>query len=257
MEAGMNASYSFREVKLQWLQQLSCAKDLSDNAKSVALYIVTTHLNGHTEKAWPSYKTIADATGKSVKTIQRAIKDLELYGWFKVQRGNGVGHNTEYRPSTETILRASQARAKTDKIVPLYPTKGGHNRPTKRSDLSDQRRQICPPNPEKEKINKHNTREEQASQIHEYLPIALVFLSEHQTNQLNQWRDWLKKNGFMSLEELSTKTVKSGRSGHVLPGYWPPATGSERETESLYFFERRSAYMAQGNPDSSLDRRTL
>ena len=61
----------------------------------------------------------------------------------------------------------------------------------------------------------------------------------------------------MSLEELSTKTVKSGRSGHVLPGYWPPATGSEREAESLYFFERRSTYMAQGNPVSDLDRRTL
>ena len=60
----------FRDVKRQWLQQLSCDKDLSDSARSVALYIITTHLNGHTEKAWPSYQTIADATGKSVKTIE-------------------------------------------------------------------------------------------------------------------------------------------------------------------------------------------
>jgi hypothetical protein len=73
----MSGARPFRDVKLQWLQQLSCDKGLSDNARSVALYIVTTHLNGHTEKAWPSYQTIAEATGKSVKTIQRAVRELE------------------------------------------------------------------------------------------------------------------------------------------------------------------------------------
>ena len=70
----MSECRPFREVKLQWLQQLSCDADLSDGAKCVALYIITTHLNGHTEKAWPSYQTIAEATGKSVKTIQRAVR---------------------------------------------------------------------------------------------------------------------------------------------------------------------------------------
>ncbi|WP_246318957.1 helix-turn-helix domain-containing protein [Peteryoungia desertarenae] len=72
----MTSPRPFRDVKLQWLRQLSCDKDLSDNARSLGLYIVTTHLNGHTEKAWPSYQTIADATGKSVRTNQRAVRDL-------------------------------------------------------------------------------------------------------------------------------------------------------------------------------------
>jgi DNA-binding transcriptional regulator YhcF (GntR family) len=112
-------------MKLQWLQQLSRDKELSDNARSVALYIVTTHLNGHTEKAWPSYQTITDATGKSVKTIQRAVRELEAKGWFEIQRGNGVGHNIEYRPSAASIRCASDAREKTDKVVTLYPEKGG------------------------------------------------------------------------------------------------------------------------------------
>lgn len=48
-------------------------------------------MNGHTEKAWPSYQTIADATGKSVKTIQRAIRELEDTEWLDVRRGNGTG----------------------------------------------------------------------------------------------------------------------------------------------------------------------
>ncbi|MCI1000684.1 helix-turn-helix domain-containing protein [Ochrobactrum sp. C6C9] len=251
----MSAAYSFREVKLQWLQQLSCDRDLSDNAKCVALYIVTTHLNGHTEKAWPSYKTIADATGKSVKTVQRAIKDLELSGWFEVVRGNGVGHNTEYRPSAETILRASQAREKTDKIVTLYPAKGGQNRPAMRSDSSVEGGQICPPNPEKEKINKPNAREREASQACGYPPIALVFVSDHQAVQLGHWRDWLQQHGFATLEELGTRSVKSGRSGYALPGYWPPASGGEHEAGSLDFFRRRSAHLAQGNPVADHGRR--
>ena len=147
----MSGVRPFRDVKLQWLQQLSCDKDLSDSARSVALYIITTHLNGHTEKAWPSYQTIADATGKSVKTIQRAVRELEVKGWFEVQRGNGVGHNTEYRPSAASILRASDSREKTGKVVTLYPDKGGQNRPERRSDLSSEGGQICPPNLEKEK----------------------------------------------------------------------------------------------------------
>ncbi|WP_235938520.1 helix-turn-helix domain-containing protein [Endobacterium cereale] len=156
----MGTPRAFRDVKLQWLQQLSCDKDLSDNARSVALYIVTTHLNGHTGKAWPSYQTIAEATGKSVKTIQRAIRELETSDWFEIRRGNGIGHNTEYRPSAVSILRASDARKKTDKVVTLYLGEGGQNRLERRSDVSGEGGQICPPNPEKEKIYKPNPRED-------------------------------------------------------------------------------------------------
>ena len=105
----MSGVRPFRDVKLQWLQQLSCDKDLSDNARSVALYIVTTHLNGHTETAWPSYQTIADATGKSVKTIQRAVRELEVKGWFEVQRGNGVvNERDEIREAFKTYFEGAE-----------------------------------------------------------------------------------------------------------------------------------------------------
>ncbi|GAB3443773.1 helix-turn-helix domain-containing protein [Insolitispirillum peregrinum] len=146
----------FREVKLQWLQALSCDGSLSDCAKTIALYIVTTHMNGHTEKAWPSYQTIADATGKSVKTIQRAVRELEERGWFDVQRGNGVRHNTVYSPTEASITRAIEAREKADKVVPLRPEKGGQNCPQRGTNLSPEGGQNCPPNLEKKKINKPN-----------------------------------------------------------------------------------------------------
>lgn len=235
----MRGARPFRDVKLQWLQQLSCDKDLSDNARSVALYIITTHLNGHTEKAWPSYQTIADATGKSVKTIQRAIRELETSEWFEIRRGNGIGHNTEYRPSASSILRASDAREKTDKVVTLYPSEGGQIRPARRSDVFGEGGQICPPNPEKEKIYKPNPREVAPRGVEAPRAIPLVFVPDEMAKQLKEWRNWLRQHGYSSLETLRTRTVKAGKHGYLMPGYWPPGDESSRSLDWLAFFARR------------------
>lgn len=240
----MSGARPFRDVKLQWLQQLSCDKDLSDSARSVALYIITTHLNGHTEKAWPSYQTIADATGKSVKTIQRAVRELEVKGWFKVQRGNGVGHNTEYRPSAASILRASDAREKTDKIVTLYPDKGGQIRPERRSGLSSEGGQICPPNLEKEKIYKPNPREDAPPRVETRRAVPLVFVAETKADQVEHWRSWLRGHGFPSIDALGLRTVKIGKPGYALPGYWPPDEASPSALDWIAFFSHRRDHIA-------------
>lgn len=240
----MSGTRPFREVKLQWLQLLSCDKDLSDNARSVALYIVTTHLNGHTQKAWPSYQTIADATGKSVKTIQRAVRELEDKGWFEVQRGNGVGHNTEYRPSAASIVRASDAREKTDKVVTLYPEKRGHIRPIRRSDVSGEGRQICPLNPEKEKTNKTNPGEGDPPRAETRRAVPIVFVAETKADQVEQWRVWFRLHGLPSIETLGLRTEKTGKPGYALPGYWPPAEASQSALDWLAFFSRRLDHMS-------------
>jgi DNA-binding transcriptional regulator YhcF (GntR family) len=234
----------FREVKLQWLQQLSCDKDLSDNARSIALYIVITHMNGHTEKAWPSYQTIADATGKSVKTIQRAIRELEDKNWFDVRRGNGTGHNTEYRPSALSILRASEAREKTDRIVTLRPNEGSQIRPQRQSNMSGKGGQICPPNPEKEKIYKPNAREEAQSHPESQSAVALVFVPATKTVQIDHWRSWLRESQLPDIDALSLKTVVGGRSGYSLPGYWPPGDAAAGRLSTIAFLRQRHNHLA-------------
>ncbi len=251
----MSGALPFRDVKLQWLQHLSCDKDVSDNARSVALYVVTTHLNGHTEKAWPSYQTIADATGRSVKTIQRAVRELETKGWFEVQRGNGIGHNTEYRPSAASILRASEAREKTDKIVTLCSGKGGQIGPARRSDVSGKGGQICPPNPEKEKINKPNPREDAPPRVETRRAIPLVFVAETKAVQVQQWRIWLRHHGIPSLEDLGVRTVRTGKAGYALPGYWPPDDASPDTLNWIAFFGRRRGRVANEDPRDNNVRR--
>jgi len=240
----MSGTRPFRDVKLQWLQQLSCDKDLSDNARSVALYIVTTHLNGHTEKAWPSYQTIADATGKSVKTIQRAVRELEDKGWLVVQRGNGIGHNTEYRPSAASIVRASDAREKTDKVVTLCRDESGQNCPARRSDVSREGGQICLPNPEKEKIKKLNPRQDAPPRVETRRAVPLVFVAETKADQVEQWRVWLRRHGLPSIEVLGLRTVKTGKPGYALPGYWPPGDTSTSALDWIAYFSRRLERMS-------------
>lgn len=241
----MSGARPFRDVKLQWLQQLSCDRDLSDSARSVALYIVTTHLNGHTEKAWPSYQTIADATGKSVKTIQRAVRELEVTGWFEIQRGNGVWHNTEYRPSAASTLRASDAREKTDKIVTLYPNESGQSRPARRSNVSSEGGQICPPNLEKEKINKPNPREDAPPRVETRRAVPLVFVAETKAGQIEQWRGWLIEQGMPALDKLELRAMRGGKYGYTLPGHWPPDKSNSSALEWITFFRERLDQIAK------------
>ncbi|WP_428414999.1 helix-turn-helix domain-containing protein [Pararhizobium sp.] len=242
----MSECRPFKEVKLQWLQQLSCDADLSDSAKCVALYIITTHLNGHTEKAWPSHQTIADATGKSVKTVQRAVRELEIKEWFEVKRGNGVGHNTEYRPSAPSIIRASGAREKTDKIVTLYPAEGGQIRPIRQPEMSREGGQICPPNLEKEKIKKPNPRETAPPRVEPRRALPLVFVAETQLQQISQWCNWLIDQGMPGLEKFELRTMKCGKYGYALPGHWPPDSTNPRALEWLAFFSQRLNHVAAG-----------
>lgn len=248
----MSARRPFREIKLQWLQQLSCDRDLSDNARSIALYIVTTHMNGHTEKAWPSYQTIADATGKSVKTIQRAIRELEDKEWFDVRRGNGIRHNTEYRPSALSILRASEAREKTDRIVTLRPHEGGQILPRRRSDLSGKGGQICPPNPEKEKIYKHNAREERSVPGNLQPAVPSIFVADTKVAQLHEWQKWLGSRGLGTLDALSVRATANGKTGYRLPGHWPPVETDPNSGAWVSFFSNRRGRTPE-NPETTFD----
>lgn len=232
----------FKEVKLQWLQLLSCDPKLTDTARSVALYIVTTHINGHTEKAWPSYQTIANAMGKSVKTIQRAIHDLELGGWFDVVRGNGVGRSTRYAPTEASIIKASEAREKTDKIVHLKTNKGGQNCPERRSNLSGEGRQNCPPNLENLKNKKLNARGKASPPEDGRRAIPALFVAEHETVKLDRWQEWFGNMGLNAMNEIAPRERRRGRNGFLLPSYYPPSPDeAEKNREWFEYFQRRQS----------------
>ena len=236
----MSERRPFREVKLQWLEQLSCDASLSDNAKCVALHIITRYINGHTEMAWPSYQTIADATGKSVKTIQRAIHDLELGGWFDVVRGNGSRNSTKYRPSENSILQACEAREKTDKIVTLHPDKGGQICPKRRSRVSGKGGQNCHPNLENLKNIKLNAHGDALPREKARSAIPALFIACHEYQKLDRWREWFTKNNLPALEELGITSTRNGEDGFNLPSYYPPDVEDKdrNQTYKSYFKDK-------------------
>ena len=237
----------FKEVKLQWLQLLSCDQNLTDTARSVALYIVTTHINGHTEKAWPSHSTIANAMGKSVKTIQRAVSKLELAGWFKVVRGNGVGQSTQYTPTEDSIVAATEAREKTDKIVHLNPNKGGQDCPERRTNVSKQGRQNCPPNPENIKNKKPNARESAGPPGEGRPAISALFVAEHEFHKLEHWRSWFQEMGLLSLDKLAPRESRNGHKGFSLPSYFPPGHEDKNRFQAVLEYFKRLELLVLGN----------
>lgn len=237
----MSERRPFREVKLQWLEQLSCDAVLSDSAKCVALHIITRYVNGHTEEAWPSYQTIADAIGKSVKTIQRAIHDLELGGWFDVVRGNGSRVSTRYRPSEASIILACEAREKTDKIVTLHPQKGGQNCPQRQSKMSSKGGQKCHPNLENLKNKKINGREGTAPPVERRRAIPALFVAEHETEKLDRWREWFLEMELPALEQVAKGEQRGGKAGFIFPCYYPPSSDyKERNQSLLEYFQFRA-----------------
>jgi len=68
---------------------------LAGAAFKVAVCILQ-HANEQTEKAWPSYKTIASRTHLSVPTVKREVTKLVRTGWIEkrtIRGGDGRLHN--------------------------------------------------------------------------------------------------------------------------------------------------------------------
>lgn len=213
----MSPSWKFRDVKLQWLELLTCASELSGSAICVGAHIVLRYVNNDTESAWPSQDAIANGTGKTVKTIQRAVRELEDQGWFEVARGNGRSLTTLYRPTATSIDRARALRIKRDKIVKLYPPKGRRLCPERRSKVVCKDGQECPPN----LMNQIN-RKPNAGLI-----VPQIFIPVTHVHKLDHWRAHLAALGLPSLYDLGLATSRNGIDGFLLPSNYPPDRTNE------------------------------
>lgn len=61
---------------------------------------------------------------------------------------------------------------------------------------------------------------------------------------VTEWRRWLRRHGLPSIEILGLRTVKSGKPGYALPGYWPPDEASPSALDWIAFFGRRRDHIA-------------
>ena len=87
----MAVDYPFAIVPLDLMKQVS--------ASAVCVYAVLAEAANRDQQAWPSKATIADRTGLSSRTVQRAIAELRDSGWIRVSerhRENGSTTSNTY-----------------------------------------------------------------------------------------------------------------------------------------------------------------
>ncbi|MFA7416691.1 MAG: helix-turn-helix domain-containing protein, partial [Rhizobium sp.] len=96
----------------------------------------------------------------------------------------------------------------------------------------------------KEKINKPNPRQDAPPRVETRRAIPLVFVAETKADQVEQWRSWLRRHGFPSIDALGLRTVKTGKPGYALPGYWPPDEACPSALDWIAFFSRRRDHIA-------------
>lgn len=86
----------FLQTRDTWIRLLAGDLDVSHAAVRVGIHLVMRMTNKN-RSAWPSTKTIAKETGVSVRTVIRAIDQLEAAGYLHATRKRNVGNRYSFR----------------------------------------------------------------------------------------------------------------------------------------------------------------
>ena len=121
------AASPFSNIKLQHLLEMAKDSQVSDRAFRLLSYLALAHSDHLTGESYPSDKYVADAMGRSEKTVSRAARDLAESGRYEVERGVNRGRATHYRPTPATLASAEEKRKKADKVVVLSGQKARLN----------------------------------------------------------------------------------------------------------------------------------
>lgn len=231
----MSNSFSFNDVKFQYVNALFQDGELNDSAKVVGACLAIKHFNRELGYASPSLADLARDVGKEApRTIQRAIEQLENHEWYEVQQGVGRGNYCIFIPHPKRVAAAIELRQKGDKIV-FFPD--GKRRQTwqeSRTTLSSERRQVWQHTLSKREFTKY-AREAPAPPpvfVGAIGDIALVEGADD--SKIDAWNRWLIAADLPSLQEAGLATTKNGRRIYKLPTTIPPTRESAPEKYRAY-----------------------
>jgi Helix-turn-helix domain len=95
-------------ARIEFFEAMLDARIFSTAALHVAHKLLYRHMNGTTGRCDPSRSTLAEETGLSRATVQRAIAELEENGWWIIGRNEGTagrgGRTNTYRRNLERGL---------------------------------------------------------------------------------------------------------------------------------------------------------
>lgn len=228
--------------RFEWAKAVA-QSNLLDRAKVVAWALAVNFCNQETGRTDPGLRELAAATGKTLDTLKRAIRDLIDAGYLTRTEGRGAGNKTLYTflsPGNVVPLRAPEKRseAPSEKGVTHAPSpekkgaqvhgKGGTGAPSYNKD--------------KQSLEQKGAREDPWSNHrfdgNPFTGPRIIPKEERQT--LNAWADWLKANGLPRLCELNVTRSQIDRRGKekiafALPWRLPPKTDRQAQEARDYF----------------------
>lgn len=80
------------------------------SAYDVRLFLYLSWRQGRNKSAWPSQETIAKDTNVSLRTVQRAVKNLEEQGLIEVKGTGREGRGHSYHYQVNSLMEPAQAK---------------------------------------------------------------------------------------------------------------------------------------------------
>jgi|AntAceMinimDraft_12_1070368.scaffolds.fasta_scaffold132754_1 biotin operon repressor len=115
-------------------------KSLSIPGSERLVLITICHRHHHkTNDCYPSYETISDACGLSRRQVMRSVKNLEEWGFIKIEKRSIKGRQTS---NQYVLFGAPKAKAKPRRGVTLTPPHDGDRVSPLRSDRVSPNRYI-------------------------------------------------------------------------------------------------------------------
>lgn len=225
--------------RFEWFKAVSQHKGLSGRAAHVAAVLATVFANDDTGQINPGLDTLAQHCNVSVDTIRRAVVELEAAGWLARVVYHGRGKQTCFSllsPGAVVPLRpvraaprpapasSSQTAPTPEKRSQPCTVSSPRTAPGKGSKVAAKRSQPCNPHirkeqPSEQKERAHPTARPAAPPTARPSP-HLHRLITTGSAQADAWDQWLRAEGFPSLNRLSRLAAPGGFD---LPWTWPPS----------------------------------
>lgn len=235
-----NSSYRY-----QWLKAVN-RSDLLPRAKLVASALAVEFYNQDTGRCDPGAETLATATGQTLDTVKRAIRDLVEAGWLARSEGRGRGNKTQFDLlSPGKVIPISSAK----KGAPVHHRKGGTDAPLPREKGAPVREKggtgALSYNKDKHTIEHRGARvptqtPEPVLAFKDYRFAgkaidgpSLVPMSDHAT--LNAYADLVRSHGLPDLQAMAIRQATKKEIFFHLPYRKAPNTPEQNEEVLSYF----------------------
>lgn len=225
--------------RFEWTKAVN-RSELMLRAKVVAFALAVEFCNEETGRLDPGLSALADATGQTVDTVKRAIRDLTDAGWLARTEGRGRGNKTAYTllspGNVVSILTAKKG-------APVHQVKGGTRAP-----LSSEKgapvhgkggtRPTCY-NKDKQSLEQRGQHPWSHYEKHRFKgnvfdgPCLLPKGSSW--HDLNAWSDWLRDRGFPKLCDMPISQRGTKDTLFAVPYRKPPMDAQRCAEAEAYF----------------------